>query len=111
MNRKLHLLVVCLFFIGFQTAFSQEVKNEPQKPVQIGVPTKIEQVPSLASRMNSLVRPNLMVKDEAKDGRSRSSRIDLVIGKGSKGYHLLLILYRSLSQFLTIEIFHLWLHP
>jgi subtilisin-like proprotein convertase family protein len=89
MNRKLHLLVVCLFFIGFQTAFSQEVKNEPQKPVQIGVPTKIEQVPSLASRMNSLVRPNLMVKDEAKDGRSRSSRIDLVIGKGSKGDDIL----------------------
>ncbi len=89
MNTKFNLFVVCLFFIGFQTTFSQEVKNEPQRPIQIGLPTKIEQVPSLASRMNTLVRPDLTVKQEAKDGKSRSSRIDLVIGKGSKGDDIL----------------------
>jgi|SaaInl3SG_22_DNA_1037383.scaffolds.fasta_scaffold02270_7 hypothetical protein len=32
MNKKLHPLLVCLFFIGLQTIFSQTVKNEPQKP-------------------------------------------------------------------------------
>ena len=85
MNKKLHLLFVCLFLIGFQTTFSQAVKNEPQKPVSVSKATKVEQVTSLKSRMNSLKRPDLSFNGEYKDGRSRSSRVDLVIGKGSKG--------------------------
>jgi len=85
MSKKLHLLLVCLFFIGIQTTFSQDVNNEPAKPHHIGKPDKIEKVPSLASRMSSLIRPDLTVEKEVLDGRSRESRVSLVIGKGSKG--------------------------
>ena len=87
MNKKPHPLIVCLFFLGFQTIFSQDVKNEPQKPYRIGSPTKVIKVPSLASRMNTLVRPDLTQQTEAKDGRS--SKYDIVIGKGSTGDDIL----------------------
>ena len=83
MNKKLHLLWVCLFFIGLQTSFSQEVKIEPAKPYRIAKPNKIEKVSSLASRMDALVRPDLTKEEVMKDGRS--SRYDVVIGKGSTG--------------------------
>ena len=66
-----------------QTIFSQEVKNEPQKPYLIGKPSKVEYVPSIASRMNDLVRPDLQQQKEMLDGRS--SKYDVVIGKGSEG--------------------------
>lgn len=66
-----------------QTIFSQEVKNEPQKPYLIGKPSKIEYVASIASRMNDLVRPDLQQQKEMLDGRS--SKYDVVIGKGSEG--------------------------
>ena len=88
MNKKLHLLIVCLFFIGFQTTFSQTVKNEPQKPSYIGKATKVEQVSSLKSRMGSLKRPEPF-SGEYQDGRSKSSKIEVVIGKGSTGDDLL----------------------
>lgn len=87
MNQKLNLFVVCLLFMGFQTTFSQVVKNEPQKPIEVGYPTKVVKVPSLASRMSELTRPDLTKKEEMKDGRS--SRYDVVIGKGSTGDDLL----------------------
>lgn len=66
-----------------QTIFSQEVKNEPQKPYLIGKPSKIEYVSSIASRMNDLVRPDLQQQKEMLDGRS--SKYDVVVGKGSDG--------------------------
>lgn len=66
-----------------QTIFSQEVKNEPQKPYLIGKPSKVEYVASIASRMNDLVRPDLQQQKEMLDGRS--SKYDVVIGKGSGG--------------------------
>lgn len=66
-----------------QTIFSQEVKNEPQKPYLIGKPSKVEYVASIASRMNDLVRPDLQQQKEMLDGRS--SKYDVVIGKGSEG--------------------------
>lgn len=83
MIKKLHLLVVCLLFIGLQTSFSQEVKVEPAKPHHIGYPDKIEKVPSLASRKSQLTRPDLSGTGVMKDGRS--SRYDVIIGKGSTG--------------------------
>jgi len=91
MNRKLQLLVVCLFLMGFQTAFSQEVsKNEPRKATKVELPSKIEKRTSLASRKASwkVIDPS---KDEYRDGRykRRSSKIDLVIGKGSTGDDIL----------------------
>ncbi|MDA9073442.1 proprotein convertase P-domain-containing protein [bacterium] len=66
-----------------QTIFSQEVKNEPQKPYLIGKPSKVEYVSSIASRINNLVRPDLQQQKEMLDGRS--SKYDVVIGKGSEG--------------------------
>ena len=66
-----------------QTIFSQEVKNEPQKPYLIGKPSKVEYVSSISSRINNLVRPDLQQQKEMLDGRS--SKYDVVIGKGSEG--------------------------
>jgi len=89
MNKKLLPLIVCLFFLGLKTSFSQTVKNEPQKPSYIGKATKVEQVSSLKSRMNSLKRPDLSFKGDYQDGRSKSSKIEVVIGKGSTGDDIL----------------------
>ncbi|MBT3548146.1 MAG: hypothetical protein HN487_10710, partial [Flavobacterium sp.] len=49
----------------------------------IGKPSKVEYVPSIASRMNDLVRPDLQQQKEMLDGRS--SKYDVVVGKGSEG--------------------------
>ena len=90
MNKKLLSLIICLFVFGLQITISQESKNQSQKPFQIGLPSKIEKVPSIASRIHSLIRPDLTSDKEMPDGRSRrSSKIDVVIGKGSKGDDLL----------------------
>ena len=62
---------------------SQEVKNEPKKPDLIGKPSKVEYVASISSRMDNLARPNLQQQKEMLDGRS--SKYDVVIGKGSEG--------------------------
>ncbi len=83
MTKKIQLLLVCFSLLGFQTIFSQQIKNEPQKPYQIGKPTKVEYIPSISSRMNTLVRPDLTKSVDIKDGRS--SKYDIVIGKGSTG--------------------------
>ena len=90
MNKKLLSIITCSFVIGLQITTSQESKNQSQKPYQIGLPSKIEKVPSIASRIHSLIRPDLTSDKEMPDGRSRrSSKIDVVIGKGSKGDDLL----------------------
>lgn len=83
MNKKLQLLLVCFSILGFQTVFSQQIKNVPQKPYKISTPDKVEQVASLASRMGTLKRPNLTHTYEVQDGRS--AKYDVVIGKGSQG--------------------------
>ncbi len=83
MNKIAPRLVVLILFVSGQALFSQEVKNEAQKPYFIGKPSKIEYVPSIASRINNLVRPNLDQNAEMLDGRS--SKYDVVIGKGSEG--------------------------
>lgn len=87
MIKKLHLLIACMFLFGLQATFSQEVKVEPAKPIHIGKADKVEKVPSLASRMTSLNRPDLSKEVLMKDGRS--SRYDIVIGKGSEGDDIL----------------------
>jgi subtilisin-like proprotein convertase family protein len=79
--KKSSSVIIALFFI--QIIFSQEVKNEPQKPHFIGKPSKVEYVASIASRINNLVRPDLQQQKEMLDGRS--SKYDVIIGKGSKG--------------------------
>ena len=75
--------IVLIVLMLTQTIFSQEVKNETQKPYMIGKPSKVEYVPSIASRMNDLVRPDLQQQKEMLDGRS--SKYDVVVGKGSEG--------------------------
>ena len=79
--KKTSIVLIALMLT--QTIFSQEVKNEPQKPYLIGKPSKVEYVPSIASRMNDLVRPDLQQQKEMLDGRS--SKYDVVVGKGSEG--------------------------
>ena len=79
--KKTSIVLIALMLT--QTIFSQEVKNETQKPYMIGKPSKVEYVPSIASRMNDLVRPDLQQQKEMLDGRS--SKYDVVVGKGSEG--------------------------
>ncbi len=79
--KNFSIVLIALMFM--QTIFSQEVKNEPQKPYLIGKPSKVEYVSSIASRINNLVRPDLQQQKEMLDGRS--SKYDVVIGKGSEG--------------------------
>jgi len=81
-NYKITLLFLILA-IFIQTTSSQEVKNEPQKPHLIRKPSKVEYVASISSRMDNLARPNLQQQKEMLDGRS--SKYDVVIGKGSEG--------------------------
>ena len=81
-NYKIPLLFLILT-IFIQTTSSQEVKNEPQKPHLIGKPSKVEYVASISSRIDNLARPNLQQQKEMLDGRS--SKYDVVIGKGSEG--------------------------
>ena len=81
-NYKITLLFLILA-IFIQTTSSQEVKNEPQKPHLIWNPSKVEYVASISSRMDNLARPNLQQQKEMLDGRS--SKYDVVIGKGSEG--------------------------
>ena len=79
--KKPSLIIIALFFM--QTIFSQEVKNESQKPHLIGKPSRVEYVASISSRMDNLARPNLQQQKEMLDGRS--SKYDVIIGKGSEG--------------------------
>jgi subtilisin-like proprotein convertase family protein len=83
MKKKIQLSIVFFCLMLIQTTFSQQVKNEPQKPYQINTPSKVEYVPSIASRINTLVRPNLTKVTKVLDGRS--SKYELKIGKGSEG--------------------------
>ena len=79
--KKSSSVIIALFFM--QIIFSQEVKNEPKKPDLIGKPSKVEYVASISSRIDNLARPNLQQQKEMLDGRS--SKYDVVIGKGSEG--------------------------
>ena len=47
--KKSSSVIIALFFM--QIIFSQEVKNEPQKPDLIGKPSKVEYVASISSRI------------------------------------------------------------
>ena len=78
---KTKLLCVFIFSLVFCTnsILAQQTVNTSQGPIYTGYPTKIEHVPSIASRAN-LVRPEYKVA-EMKDGRA--SKYDIVPGKGS----------------------------
>jgi subtilisin-like proprotein convertase family protein len=81
MRTKLQwLAVICILFTS-QSFFAQQIENKPQKPIYVGKPTKVEQIPSLAS-WAALPRPEYKV-GEMKDGRA--SKFDVVPGKGSTG--------------------------
>jgi hypothetical protein len=82
MRTKLHWLAVICFLFSSQLFFAQRIENKPQKPFYTGYPTKIEHVPSIASR-SVLVRPDTSKSEEMKDGRA--SKYDIVPGKGSTG--------------------------
>jgi len=68
MRTKLHwLTVICLIFSS-QLCFAQQTDSKTLKPIYVGQPTKVEKVPSLASRAQ-LPRPEYKV-EEMKDGRA-----------------------------------------
>ena len=96
MLKKMTLKIFWILLILVQTMFSQEVKNEAQKPYSIGVPSKVEHVPSIASRKNNLVRPDLSSNQVMLDGRS--SRYEVVIGKVSVGDDVLAIKSKHLRN-------------
>lgn len=83
MNRKLQFLFVICLFMGSMFTYGQQVENKPQGPIYVGAPTRVEQVPSIASRSNLPSVDLLSKTEEMKDGRSY--KYDVVIGKGSKG--------------------------
>lgn len=84
--KKILLFVFCLGFFAFQTN-AQQVPNKPQKPFFIGKADKVETRSSLASRKSEWTYPDLTTNVEMKDGRS--SKYDIVIGKGSTGDDIL----------------------
>jgi len=83
MNTRKSLISFLTTFLVVQTITSQEVKNEPQRPYRVDKPTKVVSIPSIASRITDLTRPDLQLETEILDGRS--SKYDVIIGKGSQG--------------------------
>jgi len=85
MKTKLHwLFIICLLFSA-PGLLAQEVENKPQGPVYSGLPTKIEHVPSIASRTNLtlLDTSKKEIPEEMLDGRAW--KYDVIPGKGSQG--------------------------
>jgi len=80
MKKNFYWLLVCVFFFSTSSVLSQ-IKNEPQKPLYVGTPTSVVQVPSIASRQNLPVFKGLY--GEMQDGRA--SKYDVIPGKGSSG--------------------------
>ena len=81
MRTKIQWLAAICLLLSSQSFFAQQIENKPQKAIYVGIPTKVEQIPSLASRAK-LPRPEYKV-EEMKDGRA--SKYDIVAGKGSTG--------------------------
>jgi subtilisin-like proprotein convertase family protein len=81
MRTKIQWLAAICLLLSSQSFFAQQIENKPQKAIYVGIPTKVEQVPSLASRA-ALPRPEYKV-EEMNDGRA--SKYDIVAGKGSTG--------------------------
>lgn len=82
MKTQLHWLFAFCFCFSSQLNFSQQIGISSQNPTYVGTPTKVEKVPSIASRV-FLMRPDVTKSEEMKDGRA--SKYDIVIGKGSSG--------------------------
>ena len=80
MKTKLSFIFCALFCIS--SFYAQQDGIEPQRPIYIGNPDRVEYVPSIASRGN-LPTADLSQNKEMKDGRSH--KYDIVPGKGSKG--------------------------
>jgi len=88
MKIKLHRLFIFFFLFSTNLLIAQQIENKPQGPTYSGYPTKVEHVPSIASRTN-LVVAELSEFKEMQDGRQRASKFDVVPGKGSKGDDIL----------------------
>jgi len=95
MKTKLHWLAAICLLISSQSFFAQQIENKSQKPIYSSYPTKVEHVPSIASRSN-LARPDVTISKEMKDGRA--SKYDVVPGKGSTGDDALAINANRLSS-------------
>ena len=99
MKTKLHVLFFLCFLMGVGFSTAQEIVQEkPQNPFYIGTPTKVEYVPSIASRSN-LVEADLNKPKEMQDGRSvKPSKREIVPGKGSQGDDALAIVQKNAQQ-------------
>ena len=88
--KKSSSVIIALLFM--QIIFSQEVKNESQKPHFIGKPSKVEYVASIASRIDNLVRPNLQQQKEMLE-----QLIDEAIEKAEKELRELQLAYSEME--------------
>lgn len=83
MKKEINLLIVCLLLSYTQTIYPQQKNIQAQKPSYIGEPSSVQHVPSIASRMSSLTRPDKKEQRAIMD--ERPSKYDIIIGKGSAG--------------------------
>lgn len=83
MKRTLQWLFAICLFLASQSFYAQQIASKTEKPKYIGTPTKVEKVPSIASRV-TLVRPELAGTKEMNDGRASKNK-EIIIGKGSNG--------------------------
>ena len=89
MKTKLHwLFIICLAF-SVNTLVAQQVENKPQGPIYVGTSDNVVQVPSIASRMNSIQPVDLLSGKAEVMQDGRASKYDIVPGKGSKGDDIL----------------------
>ena len=86
-SKLLWVFCACFLFCAF-IGHAQESEIKTQGPISVDYPTKIEHVPSLASRTNLILDESVAPK-EMEDGRIRESKVEVIPGKGSKGPDLL----------------------
>ena len=79
------LLTLSAFLLLF-AFYDLQAQDNSGRPFQVLQPTSVDNVPSIASRINSLPIVDLLEDEEAKDGRSLKYRnISVVPGKGLSG--------------------------
>ena len=80
-------LTLCVIFINFNQLSAQQTTPNTNSPYRVSQPTSVNQVPSIASRINDLTPANLIGNNEMLDARYsvRDRKIKVIPGKGSTG--------------------------
>lgn len=96
MKTKLLWFFAIMIATSVSFSYAQQTENNSLNPFYVGTPTKVEHVPSIASR-SVLPRPEDKPV-EMQDGRYRESKRTVVIGKGSQGDDMLAELQKNVQQ-------------